>query len=800
MISLPRFPSSEAHWNATVSDGIRPFAKPSWSGFPPPNNDDPLVGQTLNGTYVVEFVLGEGGMGRVYCAHHTRITSKRFAIKVLRQELSSNREMVARFRREAEAAACVTHPNVVAVYDVDETRSNYTYLVCEYLEGIELSEHLRNCGQLSVVTAIHIARQICSALAAAHAANVMHRDIKPQNIFVLTKDVANITERPDIKVLDFGLSRFMDAVGTQLTRDGVIMGTPAYMAPEQASGKAVDHRADIYGVGAVLYSLVTGSSPHQGETLQELLLDVLNQAPPVPRSLNPEIPSNLEWVIQKAMAREPGERYQSMLELDQALSVFDQPTANEIPSGKQGGRAIQRYAPEPDAEEVNSARPKLVALGMCALLLTLTAFSTLVPSIEQITGKLHFTKTEVALLLAGFFGTLITPLLLVFRHIQRNVWASHMRVLDGLSLMKRTLLLSLATYGLAALGARFMDDVLARFTPWRLLAVAPGASFRGWNLVFVVIALSAGGLLLVRESCSSSPEKNRQVWARYLIPFLGVVLFIAGLSWGFKWRQQVARADQRVRATLAHSSAPVVPAQTSEPVSAAPKATVAEPIPSAETIDLDVRASADELAQASAKGAAGLLPLAEKYPRDPYVLKPLILTFASRSTGLTDAMAMAQRLFEVAPDEARDSDLRYLVRRAANSPGEASTMAFSMMSERMGATGPDLLYEIFVANTKASKQADELLSGATVQSLATPALKIAYELRKAPNCAARVPLLDRAAELGDIRSVSILSPLTVAPKHGCGKWKRSPCPAACPVEAGKYLDAIMRIMARQPRH
>jgi serine/threonine protein kinase len=403
MMSLPELPKRKE--TATISDGVLPLARPSWSGMPPPNNDDPLVGTTLNGTYVVESALGEGGMGRVYRAHHTRIANKLFAIKVLRQELSSNREMVARFLREAETAACVAHPNVVEVFDVDETRLHCSYLVCEYLEGIELSEHLKNSSRLEIPTAIHIARQVCKGVAAAHAAGVIHRDIKPQNIFVLAEPGADVSARPTVKILDFGLSRFMDSVGTTLTRDGVIMGTPAYMAPEQACGGAVDYRADIYGVGAVLYSLITGRPPHEGETLQELLIAVLNEPPPIPRSINPEIPAHLELVLQRAMARYPDERYQSMIELDLALAAFDEPVegrptseGNLMPVGFKG------FKLEPDDWQVRTARPRLIAFGIAALLLLLVGLSSTISSVELFTGKLHPTKIELVLIICSTIG------------------------------------------------------------------------------------------------------------------------------------------------------------------------------------------------------------------------------------------------------------------------------------------------------------------------------------------------------------------------------------------------------------
>ncbi len=679
---------------------------------------------------------------------------------------------------------------------LNETPELCSYLVCEYLEGIDLSEHLARCGSLSIPTAIHIARQVCSALESAHAAGVMHRDVKPQNIFLLSHDAQLVTERPTIKVLDFGLSRFIDAVGTQLTRAGVIMGTPAYMAPEQAGGGAVDYRTDIYGLGAVLYATITGRAPYEGETLQELVLAVLNQEPALPRSINPEIPVNLELVIQRSMARNPDERYQSMLELGQALDAFAEADQACEQSPAMAIRPGSRLLLEAEARNVSTARPRLVGLGIVSLLLLVIGLSSTVPSIELFTGKLKFTRMESALILLGIVGTLLTPSLLFFRRLRKTVWGNHARVLDHLHTLQLSLLWSLMAYGVAAVVVRFLDDIVGRFGASFVFGRNPAANFRGWNLVFVVIALSTAVLSVLHQRMAKFRTGRLMPLVRGSLPVFGVLIAAAGVSLGFLWRLQIARAEA-AQAIIAQAAAikPISEAEHDSP----PILDIPPPAnPNTTTNSSAERAPTDELAQASAKGANGLIPLAERYPRDPYVLKPLLLAFASRSTGLADAMAIAQRLFDISPEETRDPDLRFLVRKAANTPGETSIIAFSIMVEHMGTAGPDLLYEIMLGSSRLSKHADELLALDNVREIASPALRVAYDLRKADSCAARLPLLDRAAELGDLRSVSILSPLTVGAKRGCGKWKRGPCPAPCPTEARRYTEAMVRIIARQP--
>src|SRR6185503_16016623 len=192
------------------------------------------------------------------------------------------------------------------------------YLVSELLEGQDFATLLDERGSLPAPAAVHVVRQVCRALAAAHARGVVHRDVKPENVF-LVGDL----DSPIVKVLDFGISKFDGGGGATLTQTGMIMGTPGYMPPEQARGAKTDHRADIYGVGAMLYRAVTGKLPFDSDDASEALSMVLTEEPPRPRSVQPSIPEALELVIQKAMAKDPEDRYPSMAELDERLAPFD---------------------------------------------------------------------------------------------------------------------------------------------------------------------------------------------------------------------------------------------------------------------------------------------------------------------------------------------------------------------------------------------------------------------------------------------------------------------------------------------
>lgn len=774
-------------------------------------NPDDLVGKKLNGTYVIDNVLGEGGMGRVYRARHTRILSKEFAIKVLRPEFARNAEVVARFRREAEAAACISHPNVVGVYDVDQTPDGHSYLVCEYLKGADLADEIHKGGPLDVPAAVHVAVQACRALEAAHARGVVHRDLKPHNVFLLAEAGGEIPPRPAVKLLDFGLSRFVDAPGTQLTQTGVIMGTPAYMAPEQADGTGVDVRTDVYGLGAVLFTALCGRPPFEADTLQAVVLAVLTQEAPRARSVNPSIPENLELVLQKAMARKREERYQSMTELRRALEPFTATDDIELIEESAGSRPKQssRSLLEADARAVGTARPRLALYGALTFALLIAGLASLVPAVELITGKLTFTQAEVALFLLAIFGTLATPGLLLLRRLKKTVWGNHAKVMDLLDSVRGVVLAAVLSYGFAALLVRFFDDVVGRLSGSSFFVSARGSGWPGWNLLFLVVSLVMGGLTGARIGINRKSGSGG--FLRRVTPILtlsGMLVSALVLYAGFMWRAHEEQAEAEKPKPVAPK--PLPPPAPPKPdiaarLAALPKAVPPPPPPATPpSAGAPVpappppvaRASSDELATAVSKGVDGLLPLAEKYPNDPAVLKPLVIAFASRSTGLADAMVVATRLFDAAPEQGADEDLRFLVKKAAGTPGDTSKLAFAALTEHMGSAGPDLLYELMLNDPKTTAHARELLATPAVRARSSPALSIAYDLRLASSCSAKVPLLPRAAELGDDRTISILSPLATGRPKGCGKRKREPCPPPCAEEARRFNETLARIGAR----
>ncbi|MCA9693056.1 MAG: serine/threonine-protein kinase [Nannocystaceae bacterium] len=272
--------------------------------------DDALTGELLLDRYRVVRRLGEGGMGTVYLAEHVTI-KKRCAIKVLSQEYANKADLIDRFLQEARAASMIAHENVVEITDFGKTNDNSVFFVMEYLAGEDLSRTLAREGPLSWARVRGMALQICRALGAAHDKGIIHRDMKPENCFRVERS----TTRDFIKVLDFGIAKVTTEDGDGgkgLTKTGMIFGTPEYMSPEQAQGIRVDHRADIYAVGVIMYELLTGQVPFTADSFMGILTQHMFEAPKSPRAIQASIPDEVERIILKAMQKDRDLRFQDM--------------------------------------------------------------------------------------------------------------------------------------------------------------------------------------------------------------------------------------------------------------------------------------------------------------------------------------------------------------------------------------------------------------------------------------------------------------------------------------------------------
>jgi len=270
----------------------------------------------LSERYRILRKLGEGGMGVVYLAEHV-VIEKKLALKVLFPDLTRRADLIQRFMQEAKSASRIGHENVIDITDFGQSPEGYVFIAMEYLSGQDLGQLLKAAGLLSWQRAQPIVVQIVKALRAAHERGIIHRDMKPENIFVTPRDDG----REFVKVLDFGIAKVMglDEDVPRLTRTGMIFGTPEYMSPEQAQGQSVDHRVDIYAVGCIMFHILTGRVPFQADSFMGILSKHMMEAPEPPRSLNPAIDPAIEAVILRAMEKDPAKRFQSMRELLQAL-------------------------------------------------------------------------------------------------------------------------------------------------------------------------------------------------------------------------------------------------------------------------------------------------------------------------------------------------------------------------------------------------------------------------------------------------------------------------------------------------
>jgi len=288
--------------------------------------EDPYLGTTIGERYVIDACIGEGGMGRVYLAHH-KVIGKKMALKILHATLAKDKEAVSRFVREARSASSIGNAHIIDISDFGETADGSTYFAMEYLDGVTLAELIDERGALPAEIVCDIALQLCDGLAAAHGKNIVHRDLKPENVTLIQQGGSDRF----CKILDFGIAKCSTSQSsTKLTMAGAVFGTPHYMSPEQAAGATVDLRTDLYALGVILYEMVAGRLPFNADNFMGILTQHMYKAPVPIRALvdAPDCHPGLEAIILKCLSKKPDARYQSMDELATDIRKF---TSGQVP-------------------------------------------------------------------------------------------------------------------------------------------------------------------------------------------------------------------------------------------------------------------------------------------------------------------------------------------------------------------------------------------------------------------------------------------------------------------------------------
>lgn len=693
-----------------------------------------LVGTTIAGRYKVQLLIGEGGMGAVFLVEHT-VIRKRMALKVLSADMMRRPEMVARFEREALAAAHIDHPNVVAATDSGRTDDGAVFVVLEYIDGKSLRDRL-DYGPLPPATVIHITRQVAGALLRAHGLGIVHRDLKPENIMLVQRD----GDLNFVKVLDFGLAKLSvralledpDKPSTSevLTRYGAVFGTPAYMAPEQAAGGEVDGRTDLYAVGVLMYELLSGKLPFDSDDTSALLrMQVVAPVPPL-RTRFPHLAVSpaLEQLVMSLLAKDPGGRPESAKALMDALDGLiaseglhyqpsqplpkvsgnnpvlvrnDQPT--RVPGAEDNGAALNTQAQngptEPSLDRIESAVIKAVSGQPLS--------APVLPTTMDPPGGTGLPKLRA-------------PSVVDLNLVQAEGVANPAVLTPAPP----------PTVGERVKEAGGQAAGWVKESGWPALRKSLLAGAQKVQKQAPIVWSQLVGLV---RKCL--PAKHRGVPEQTLSRLLGLALGLPLLAIVL-WMIFGSSGDRPPGSIPGYAS--------------------------------DI-----EMSKGVHSGAAALERLAEKYPGDSRIYRALSRAQAERKN-YAGAVRALTTLAKLDPAMASDDEMARIVGAAALVP-ETSEAAINILESALGDRGVAMLSDVAEQTTMEPwrSRLQESLKKGSVRAVASEATVVLLDLRAARTCEEKRGLFKRALQEGDMRVVLHLRALQQT--NGCGPGGQNDC-------------------------
>ena len=718
------------------------------SSSPPPSSEaQELVGVIISGRYRIDALLGEGGMGAVYRAEHIHMR-KIVALKVLHRRMTANEEAVKRFEREAVAAARIEHPNVAQATDFGRIDGGAFYLVLEFADGTSLSDVINTEGALEPLRAVQIAGQIADALHAAHTEGIVHRDLKPDNVMLVPQEDGS--ER--VKVLDFGIAK-LESDGAQLTKMGSVFGTPQYMAPEQAAGRTVDTRADLYALGLIVYEMLTGDPAFGGSDILSLLTQQMTQAPP---PLPPTVPEALSEAVMALLVKDPDHRVQTAAEARSRFAALEA-----------GGLLVEPI-------RVMAAAPSTVAqvggngLGSGHFALAANVGTPAGMSLPRDAGSPGQTASNLA----------------TDNTSSRGITASKLAM--GLALAIDASLRMKATLApFVRQTPQVVRNVARRTAPWvrssahrtlqfgqylavrapqlvrRLARVLPPSASKRFDLLTpakatAVVALLVAGIVLC-------------VW-----------LFVAAVFPG---------SGHQGASNPASSSSPLAPIAIKEQLAPLAK--------TGSSTELEL----EKVIQAARTGSLmALTTLSQRDAKRRTAREWLAIAQGRlRRKELQPCLDAYEQAIAKNPSYAADKTMLTGLRiYASKDEGHQDVLLFA--ADHMGPKGSDLLFDVWASTslkTDATTKAWDLLTRADQESRMSEALKLALEVREATSCEDYEKLLPRMAQQGDERSYRVLRSLIK--DTGCGPNRKDDC-FPCLREDALLDEALTQTQMRNGPH